>query len=307
MGIVTNASLRAIDKGFQRLFQEGQDAGRQMARWPRIARRVPSSARSEVYGWTEDAPLMRDWTSGDRSIKSIKEKSYELTNKRFESTIGVDRVDIVDDLLGLYRSIMQDLGQEGVAHIDRGCFAALKAGRTTQVGDGKMFFATDHLRNANVDGTGTNTPTSNILNPTVTTNPEWYLLYTMGMHRPIVYQDREALRLDSFLDFADSHVFLKDQFLWGAYARRRFGFSRWQFAISSRDDLTKANYQAAYKMMLELKRDGGDPWGLVPSLLVVPPSLRAKARDILVAERNSNGSSNTEFGTVDLLVEPLLA
>lgn len=307
MGVVNNATLTAINKAFNKLFQEGVKVGREMSSWRKVARRVTSSAASEVYGWIDVVPQMRKWETGDRTIGSVKEKAYELENDEFESTIGVKATAIKDDRLGMYTTLMQDLGVEGEYHIDRGVYAALKAGRSTVVADGKNFFASDHPRAANTDGTGTNTPTSNILNPGTTNHPEWYLVYTMGMARPLIYQEREKLRFDDFTDFDDSRAFLKNEFLYGIYARRQFGFSRWQYAVSSRDDLTKDNFREAVQMMQEFKRDGGDPWGLTPTLLVVPPALRGKARDIVVAERDSDGSTNTEAGVVDLHVEPLLS
>lgn len=278
-----------------------------MGRWMKVARRVSSSGVVEVYGWIDVVPMMRQWTAGDREVRSVAEQAYQVGNDTFESTIGVKANSIKDDMLGMYTMIMEDLGEEGELHIDRGTFHALRQGRTTPAQDAKNFFATDHLVNSDTDRTGTNTPTSNIINPAVTSGPEWYLICAMGNKRPIIYQEREALRFDSFVDMNDSQVFMRDQYMYGIYARRAWGFSRWQYAVSSRDALTRANYQAAIVMMQSFKRDGGDPWGIQPTLLVVPPALRAAAREILVAERLANGASNTEFGTADLHVEPLLA
>ena len=306
MPIITNATLTAMDKGFNRLFEEGRAAANKMITWPKIARKSTSTGASEVHGWIDVVPHMRQWDSGSRVVMSVKEQAYEIDNLRFESTIGVEATDIKDDRLGMYRMLMQDLGEEGEIHLERAAYAALKLGRSTPISDGKSFFATDHPVYANVDQTGANTPTSNILNPTETAGEEWYLLHTMGMRRPVIYQEREALRLDSLIDYNDSRVLLLDQYIYGAYARRAWGFSRWQYAVSSRDELTHANYQAAYKMMLEFKRDGGDSWGLMPTLLVVTPGNRVKARDILIAERLADGASNTEMGTTDLSVSPWL-
>ena len=304
--IITATALRAIDKGFNRLFQEGRAAANKMITWPKIARRTTSSTRVEVHGWIDVVPHMRQWDAGSRVVMSVKEKAYEINNLRFESTIGVEAIDIKDDRLGMYNMLLQDLGEEGMIHVERASYAALRAGRTTLINEGKNFFATDHPVAEHTDGTGASTATSNILKPTETAGDEWYLCYTMGMQRPVIYQEREALRLDSLIDYNDSRVLMLDQYIYSAYARAAWGFSRWQYAVSSRADLTHANYQAAYKMIQEFKRDGGDPWGLTPTLLVAPPSLRVKARDILVAERLANGASNTEMGTVDLCVSPWL-
>ena len=304
--IITAAVLRQIDKGFNKLFMEGRAAANKMITWPKIARRTTSTSKTEVHGWIDVVPHMRQWDAGSRVVMSVKEKAYEIDNLRFEATIGVQANDIKDDRLGMYSMLMQDLGEEGDIHTERASYAALRLGRATLVTGGKNFFATDHPVSATTDGTGANTPTSNILNPTVVANPEWYLCYTMGMQRPVIYQEREALRLDSLVNYADSRVLMLDEYIYSAYARRAWGFSRWQYAVSSRDELTHANYQAAYQMMQEFKRDGGDPWGMTPTLLVAPPSLRVNAREILIAERLANGASNTEMGTVDLCISPWL-
>ena len=304
--IITATALRQIDRGFSRLFMEGRAAANKMITWPKIARRTTSTSKSEVHGWIDVVPHMRQWDAGSRVVMSVKEKAYEIDNLRFEATIGVSSLDIKDDRLGMYSMLMQDLGEEGDIHTERASYAALKLGRATLVTGGKNFFATDHPVAANTDGTGASTATSNILNPTVTANPEWYLCYTMGMQRPVIYQEREALRLDSLINYQDSRVLMLDEYIYSAYARRAWGFSRWQYAVSSRDELTHANYRAAYRMMQEFKRDGGDPWGLTPTLLVAPPSLRVNAREILVAERLANGASNTEMGTVEPCISPWL-
>jgi len=57
---------------------------------------------------------------------------------------------------------------------------------------------------------------------------------------------------------------------------------------------------------MSLKADGGRPLGIKPTVLVVPPSLRAAAIEIVKNERLANGASNPNFGVVDLIVSPWL-
>jgi len=58
--------------------------------------------------------------------------------------------------------------------------------------------------------------------------------------------------------------------------------------------------------MQSLKADGGRPLGIKPTVLVVPPGLRAAAIEIVKNERLANGASNPNFGVVDLIVSPWL-
>lgn len=309
--IIKASSLEALRKGYNRAFEDGRTLGRSMQSWMKIARRTTSSGKAEVYGWLDAVPLMRKWdrtqNSGKRVVKSIKEKAYELANDEFEDTIGVLATDIKDDKYGTYRFLMEEMGQEGETHIDAGCFAALAAGKTSAISDGKNFFAADHPVAANADGTGANTPTSNIYTPADTTGPAWFLVYAMGVHRPIIYQEREALSFNALDNYNDSTVWLQNEFFYGTYCRRAFGYGRWQFAIMSQTDLTIAHFRAARTQMRSLKRDGGRPWRIRPTLLVVPPALESSAKDTIMADRLANGSTNTEYNAVEIHVEELLA
>ena len=69
--------------------------------------------------------------------------------------------------------------------------------------------------------------------------------------------------------------------------------------------LSLESYVTARAMMRGYKNSKGRSLALVPNLLVVPPALEAKAREILVAEF-INGTKNTMQGTAELHVEPRL-
>jgi phage major head subunit gpT-like protein len=58
--------------------------------------------------------------------------------------------------------------------------------------------------------------------------------------------------------------------------------------------------------MMSIKADGGRPMAIKPTVLVVPPTLRANAIEIVKNERLANGASNPNFGVVDLIVSPWL-
>lgn len=70
--------------------------------------------------------------------------------------------------------------------------------------------------------------------------------------------------------------------------------------------LSLESYVTARAMMRGYKNSKGRSLALVPNLLVVPPTLEAKAREILVAEF-INGTKNTMQGTAKPLVVPQLA
>lgn len=71
--------------------------------------------------------------------------------------------------------------------------------------------------------------------------------------------------------------------------------------------LSMTSYEDAWAQLMTLKDESGEPIDITPTHLLVGPQLRAKAREILLADRNANGSSNTNFGTSELIVSHRLA
>lgn len=70
--------------------------------------------------------------------------------------------------------------------------------------------------------------------------------------------------------------------------------------------LSMEAYIAARAAIMSLTNSKGQPLGLVPDTLVVPPALDATARDILIADQ-INGTKNTMQGTATPLMAPQLA
>ena len=56
-----------------------------------------------------------------------------------------------------------------------------------------------------------------------------------------------------------------------------------------------------------MKGDHGRPLGLVPDLLVVPPTLEQAGRQVVVNNQQAGGASNEWFNTAELLMVPWLA
>ena len=55
---------------------------------------------------------MREWV-GSRQIGKMAKQAMSLENKKFEATVGVERTDIEDDQVGMYRPMMQAMGRIG--------------------------------------------------------------------------------------------------------------------------------------------------------------------------------------------------
>lgn len=74
--------------------------------------------------------------------------------------------------------------------------------------------------------------------------------------------------------------------------------------------LTAATYATARATMGAFTNESGQPLGIVPDLLMVPPALEGAARTILnaetIADTNGGGTSNVWRGSARLLVNPYL-
>ena len=107
-------------------------------------------------------------------------------------------------------------------------------------------------------------------------------------------------------------VFIHKKFRYGVDYRGAAAYGLWQLAYCSTQELNSTNYASARAAMMSLTNSAGNPLGIKPSLLIVPPALEGKAREILNAQfligsDTAGGSkSNIWQGSADLLVVPEL-
>lgn len=296
--IINTAALTALRTAFNAKFKNG--LGQATSMYAQVATIVPSTTKSNTYGWLGKVPNMRKWV-GERVIQSLSEHSYTVENDDYELTIGVDRNDIKDDNLGVYDPLFTEMGAATAAHPDQMVFAAYKAGWDEECYDGQSFFDTEHpvigadgkkTLVANTDG-GSGAP--------------WFLLCTNRAIKPVIYQEREKPQFVAMDSPTDSNVFTNKQFLYGVDGRNAVGYAFWQMAWGSKQTLDADHYATARAALSGMKGDHGNPLGLVPNLLVVGPSQESAARKLLNSENGAGGETNEWKGTADLLVVPWLA
>ncbi|GAP66270.1 putative major head subunit [Mizugakiibacter sediminis] len=300
--IITPSSLTALFVAFRAEFQRAQ--ADTPTDWQKIATEVPSTSKSNTYGWLGQFPQFREWV-GDRVLKDLAAHGYSIDNKSFESSVAVDRDDIEDDNIGIYKPLFVEMGRAAKAHPDELVFALLKAGTSTLCYDGQNFFDTDHPVYPNADGTGVAVSVANADVDTVArpNNPTWYLLDVSRALKPVIFQKRRDYNLAAMTKQDDEAVFTSKKYRYGVDARVNVGFGFWQFAFASNQALDATGYAAARKAMQGYTADGGRPLGIRPNLLVVPPSLEGAARSLLVKDAQGG---NQWAGTADLLVTPWL-
>ncbi|MBL4641551.1 MAG: Mu-like prophage major head subunit gpT family protein [Verrucomicrobiales bacterium] len=298
--LLNTGNLASLRTGYSASMQKGQT----MAAKPqadKIATRVKATQKEQKYGWLGKMPDVREWI-GDRVIQNIAEHDYAIREKKFELTLGVDRDDIETDNLGHYALLFEQMGESTVTKPERLIWELLKAGFATECYDGQYFFDTDHpvldadgeqTSVANTDG-GAGTP--------------WFLLDTRRVIKPILLQVRRDFdQLVAKDKVTDDNVFDRNEFVYGVDARMNVGYGFWQQAWGSKQDLDADSYAAARAALSSMKGDYGRPLGIMPNLLVVPPSLESAGRKILNSESAAGGETNEWKGTAELLVVPWLA
>lgn len=296
--IVDHANLTALFVGFKTIFR--QALGEVAPTYTRVATVVPSTTRREEYGWLTALPRIREWV-GDRVVHALAQDAYAIRNRDWEFTLAVDRNDFEDDNLGIYPPMVTEIARAAAGFPDELVWSLLQAGFTTPCYDGRPFFAADH---AVLDARGVPQAVSNSGGGS---GPAWFLLDTRRAIKPLIYQNRKPFDFVRMDAPDDERVFERKEYRFGIDGRSNAGFGFWQLAYGSRQDLDGAAYAAARAAMLSVTGDYGRPLGVVPDLLVVPPALEAAAREVLSAERTTEGATNVWRGTAEMLVVPWLA
>lgn len=138
---ITSSTLNALFTTYSAVFQEGYAGSPTF--YDKIATVVPSSSKSNTYGWMARLPQLREWV-GDRVIQNVAAYGYQITNKTFELTVAIPREDIEDDNLGVYRPIVAETGRAAAKKPDLLLADLLRNGQSTPGFDGRNFFATNH-------------------------------------------------------------------------------------------------------------------------------------------------------------------
>jgi len=148
--IITNATLENLRTmlcgEFKRRFAE-LDA---TPVWKTLGMLVPSTTQSNTYGWLGAFPQLRRWV-GPRVIRDIAEFSYQIVNKLDEATLGVARVNIEDDNLGMYRAMAAAMADEYMRYMNRNIALLIENGFTDLCYDGQPSAGSQHRRHGRSD------------------------------------------------------------------------------------------------------------------------------------------------------------
>ncbi|MGI8839758.1 MAG: Mu-like prophage major head subunit gpT family protein [Caulobacteraceae bacterium] len=298
--IINRANLVNLGISFNAAYQGAITQAKPLA--DKVATTVNSSTKTEEYGWIGKVPNVRQWL-GDRVVQNLATSSYTIKNNPYELTISVDRDDIDDDNLGIYGPLFSEMGLATVSHKDKLVYALLGAGFATPCFDGQPYFSAAHPV---LDANGAPTTYANTDNAPGGGSP-WFLIDASRYIKPIIFQDRKPFQFVALDRIEDENVFNRREYIYGVDARHNVGYGFPQFCWGSTAPLDAAHYAAARAALMSLKSDYGRPIGVMPGLLVVPPTLEAAALLITNTMYGPGGSSNEWYQTAESLVVPWLA
>ncbi len=151
MEIVSASMLEALYTTFTVLFLQGRGSASPVAGQIASIRNV--TTREAKFIIPGQLGRMRKWI-GERVAQNINAQDIKLAVEDYEATVEVQRNDILDDQIGIYSDMIQDLGKQAAFLKDDLVTDALMAGETNLAYDGQYFFDTDHPLDMNNAGAG---------------------------------------------------------------------------------------------------------------------------------------------------------
>lgn len=294
--LINHHTLGLLFTGFHSTFKKGWDLAKPI--WDRVAMEIPSTTEKEEYDWLGVAPGMREWAD-ERFIHSLRSHGFQIPNKDWEQTIGVERNKILDDRYGHYSPIFERMGSSAALHPDELVFGLLNDGiNADALGyDGVPFFATTHPN----DETGTQS------NYDAGSGPAWYLMDMSTSMRPLIFQMRQKPQFIAKNSLTDDESFHRKRHLFGVDARYNVGYGMWQYIFRSNEALSEANFEIAWEAMSNMVAPNGKPMNIMPTHLVVPVSLAMDARRLVTAKLVGGGNTNIHENVVDIIVSKHLS
>lgn len=143
MAALTHALVEALQTDVSKIFKKGYGEGPDHSAL--LATVVQSNTLVQTYAWMKRVLQAREWL-GPRQIQNLDTIATNLANKDFELTVGVDKNEIADDMLGMFTSVVEELARQ-MKYIPTSAIIDLmiQGNVAGNVGfDGQVFFSAAH-------------------------------------------------------------------------------------------------------------------------------------------------------------------
>ncbi|MFZ5559281.1 MAG: Mu-like prophage major head subunit gpT family protein [Patescibacteria group bacterium] len=136
---INSDTIKNITLGFQAIFYNALIKAQVF--WPEIATEVLATKKKMEYPFLGDIPQVSEWVA-ERQKKVVGAYKITLSDKKYEDTLRVNREDIEDDNLGLYKPIIQMFGIAHPNHQDKLAFELFKNSFSDKAYDNVEFCGT---------------------------------------------------------------------------------------------------------------------------------------------------------------------
>lgn len=135
--IVTTDFLAGLMTNFRVIFKEAFEG--EKPTYQSLVMSVESDSDKESYNWLGAIPAPREWTD-ERVVQGLRADHYEILNRNYEITIGVDRNTLEDDKYGMIAPRIRGMALRAARHPNKLVFELLNAGATAKTYDEIEFF-----------------------------------------------------------------------------------------------------------------------------------------------------------------------
>lgn len=151
---VTADLLAALTTNYRAIFQKGlAEVNPRLDSWREIVTIFNSTTDKETYAWLGEHPSMEEWKD-KRTIRSLRDWDYTLTNKHYQVAISIDRDALEDDKYNLFAPRIASLANAARKFYNEKVFDFLDNGvSTNKAYDGGYMFADSRTigDSANID------------------------------------------------------------------------------------------------------------------------------------------------------------
>lgn len=154
-----------------------------------------SNQESEEYAWLGRAPAMREWIGG-RWAKGIRENSFIIKNRLYESTLEILKDWIDRDKTGQIQMLVNEQTERANSHWAKLIAALIETGPSAVCYDGQFFFDTDHSEGDS--GTQSNSISYDVTAPTAPTAGDMEAAVLKGVEQLLGLKDDQGEPMNEF-------------------------------------------------------------------------------------------------------------
>lgn len=290
------------------LYERGRSSVEYADQWRDIATRRDMAKTVVDLQHLNSGTGFVPFEDGQRVEQHIRSSLARMRSAPFERTISIHDDDLrdMDAMRGLEVEAVRN-GEEAGKHPNHLVFGALKAAasslytytakaKSTEFplvaydGQPLLSVAAGDRSFANLDAAGG--------------GERWYLIAGSSIVKPLIFGVMRDYELDE--DMTSMQQSRRRR--WLADARVGVGAGEPRHIYASNQTLNQTNFNAAYEAMMAFPDDNGQSAGVMPTHLLVPPSLRAQALAIVgtVYLDDSPLVANYNRGVVKSIISPWL-